>query len=228
MLQLNQVSYRYSGSAWALRDISLHLSAGESKALLGPNGSGKSTLLKLVGQLIEPTSGSVKWSSKRPALGWLPASVVPTAFLKVKEVVRQLAELRGNYSPAYAQRFVSSLALEPLLDKPVTDLSFGQVQRVRLAQLLIAKPRLLLLDEPSTGIDLEGALCLEQLIVDAQSEGVSCIYATHQVDEAVRICQGAWVLKGGEMATSLDESDWQPGPNLTERLRRIALNERAA
>ena len=225
MLTITDLSFRYpSQPDWQLKDINLQLQAGQRWALLGPNGSGKSTLLGVMAGLNDPQKGRVQWQQDDVPIGWLPAAVTLPPYQTVAEFIRFLADLRGNYQATLTQDLVDRLALGTLLSVDISRLSFGQAQRVRLAQLLAAQPRVLLLDEPTTGIDLEGALCLEQLMNHASENGVCCVYATHQLDEAVRICDGAWMLAHGRLMVTLTGENWASPAQVQPILRRVAFD----
>lgn len=184
----------------ALRVDALELAAGAVTALVGPNGSGKSTLLHAVAGLLDPVAGSVAVHGRPPKearrdVAYVLQSVAVTEFLPitVREVVAmgRYAE-RGPFRPLRAEdrariaAAVERLELAPLVNRHVGELSGGERQRAFVAQALAQDARVLLLDEPVTGLDLASADRIREVIDDERSAGRTVVVATHDLAEAQR------------------------------------------
>jgi zinc transport system ATP-binding protein len=197
-VEFDRVGYRYAGGVEALRDVSLVVKRGERLGILGPNGGGKSTLLKLVLGLIEPSTGTVRVGGlaasearTRGLVGYLPQKIeAVTAWpLSVRQVV-EMAVSRGV--PAWrgvprekrerAARAVELVGLGELLERPIGRLSGGQVQRAMIARAVAAGPELLLLDEPTVGVDVSGQQRFAELIAQLHRElGLTVLTVTHDL-----------------------------------------------
>jgi len=177
---------RSFGPSWALRDVNASFSAGKMNLVVGPNGSGKTTLLGVVGTLLQPTCGMVQYvpdctlPQLRAQIGWGSHESMLYLDLSVRENIVFAAKLLGldpsrSWSAA-ADRF----GLQPLGDRPVRVLSRGQKQRAALARALVHDPSLLLLDEPTTGLDSDGAARLLQVLGEQLSAGAVIVVVTHE------------------------------------------------
>lgn len=176
---------RLYGSTVALRDASARFDAGTVTVLEGPNGSGKSTMLGLLSTSVKPTSGAVTWhplgddrSAVRRHVGWLghEAGVYPD--LSGEENLRWAAALYGLGDEA-AARACDRVGLGRVGQRPVRTMSRGQRQRVALARALVHAPGLLLLDEPSTGLDRAGTALLVALVGEEVARGAIVVLVTH-------------------------------------------------
>jgi iron complex transport system ATP-binding protein len=215
-----ELSFSYEDRT-VLKDVSLTLSAGEVVALLGPNGSGKSTLLRvLLGQLRPTRAGGVRWEG-RPVEQWrkrdlarrvayLPQSPTAEADHRVADVLRLGRSAYwgafGLESPGDARvvRDVADLLdLADLLDRPMDHLSGGQRQRVFLGRCLVQEPAALLLDEPSTFLDLRHQVDLLRLLRRlATDRGVGVLMASHDLNLAAVTADRAVLLDGGAVAAA--------------------------
>lgn len=205
-LRLDQVSYRYDGAEnWALEDVSLVVHQGERLGILGPNGGGKSTLLKLALGQLSPTKGNVS------LLGQMPQAVVrgqqvgyvsqqATVEKAMPMTVRQAVKLAASWRRAWfkgvdrgvASRVDELLALvgaNAFADRPIGELSGGQLQRVLIARALAPQPRMLILDEPTVGIDAGGqqqfATLLEQV---HRATNVTLLIVSHDLRAVTAGC----------------------------------------
>lgn len=176
---------RLYGSTVALREASARFDAGSVTVLEGPNGSGKSTMLGLLSTSVKPTSGAVAWhplgddrAAARPHVGWLghEAGVYPD--LSGDENLRWAAALYG-LDAAAAARACERVGLGRVGQRPVRTMSRGQRQRVALARALVHAPSLLLLDEPSTGLDKAGTALLLALVAEEVARGAIVALVTH-------------------------------------------------
>jgi ABC-type Mn2+/Zn2+ transport system ATPase subunit len=192
LLTLRDVSLGY-GTRVILEHVELELAAGEFVALLGPNGAGKTTLLRGIVGLIPVLAGTLEYGFDRAAnpLGYVPQreALDPTFPLTVREVVLMgtYARLRPLRRAGRAERLLATqclklVGLEALAGERFAELSGGQKQRVLIARALAAKPRLLLLDEPTAGVDAEAtAVIMEVLSRLNHDEGLTILLVTHQV-----------------------------------------------
>ena len=197
-VEFDRVGFAYPGGIEALRDVSLIVPRGERLGILGPNGGGKSTLLKLVLGLIEPQTGTVRVAGVRAAearrrglVGYLPQKIdaVLAWPLSVRQVVEMAyaARLRPWQSLPRADRdraarAVDLVGLADLAERPIGRLSGGQVQRAMIARAVAAGPELLLLDEPTVGVDLAGQQRFADLIAALHRElGLTVLTVTHDL-----------------------------------------------
>jgi ABC-type multidrug transport system ATPase subunit len=200
-LHVERVAKRYGG-AHVLEGVDLALPLGACAALVGPNGAGKSTLLRLLARLEEPTRGRVwldgaeELEAHRASVGYLGHDLGLYDDLTAREQLAYAAELRGAPLPAPARDL---LALGAFLDRPLGACSRGQRQRVALAQALVGAPRVLVLDEPTTGLDAATASALAALLRSRASEGTLVVISTHE--EAFHRAAGAQVIDVGAMRT---------------------------
>jgi len=174
------------GTREVLRGISLSMQADEVLVILGPNGSGKSTLLRLVAGIWEPDGGRIEVDGNplsdgrlqaRRLLGYVPDSADPLPDLLVEELISLVSKLKQAPLPAPA--LIDQLGVTPYLGQRLGSLSFGQRKRACLLSALIGNPVLLLLDEPSNGLDPEGVAMVIELIKSRKQEGLATLLATN-------------------------------------------------
>jgi zinc transport system ATP-binding protein len=203
-VELDDVSFAYGGGPLVLRDVSLVVETGEFLAIAGPNGGGKTTLVRLVLGLEEPRSGRVDVQLRR--MGYLPqrAQAGVDAPLTVRELVAAgraartslFGPLRGGDRTAI-RTAVERVGLAALADRRLTTLSGGQQQRAFIAKALAAEPELLVLDEPTTGVDVEAqgaiAALLERLRVEL---GMTILYVSHEFGAVERFVERIVLVRG--------------------------------
>jgi ABC-2 type transport system ATP-binding protein len=206
-VDLRNLTKRY-GAVTAVNDLSLQLESGEIVAFLGPNGAGKTTTIDMVLGLAKPDSGSVSVYGKSPAdaiaRGEVSAVMQSGGLLKdftVAETVQYTASLHANPRPV--AEVLDRAGISGIADRRVGKCSGGEQQRLRFAIALLSDPRLLILDEPTTGMDVEGRREFWRAIRDDASQGRTVMFATHYLDEAdayadriVLIRQGSIVADG--------------------------------
>ena len=204
MIEFKHVTKNYY-KLTALRDVSLTIPRGEVLGLLGPNGAGKTTLIKLIAGIVTPTQGEIVSSNGHtawPTIGYKPERLVFPNQLAVSQYLEMVAGL-CNVGRAQTDTVVlESLARVNLLaaaNKQIRTLSKGMRQRLGLAQALIGDPDLLLLDEPSSGLDPEGQEEIQSYIEELRAAGKTILMSTHQLPEVTRVCTFLVILKDGEV-----------------------------
>ena len=219
MVQLEQVSKRYgrrgSGTA-ALDSVTLTIPKGAVWAVVGPNGAGKSTLLSLVLGFIRPTGGriTIAGESPRDFLRDSGAAYLPERFRlpeqwSARDALRMFARLEG--SSAQYDAAVGKFGLEPHLKKTVRSLSRGLQQRLGLAQALLAPRDLVVLDEPTEGLDPVWRIRLRDVISELSAGGATVIVASHDLGEVERVADRAVLLEGGAVREVLDTREAERG-----------------
>jgi ABC-2 type transport system ATP-binding protein len=185
----------YDGKVEAVRGLSLQIEPGECFGLLGPNGAGKTTTIEILEGLLDPTSGEVTilghtWKkNQREVREWLGISLQETR-LSEKLTVRETIELFASFyrEPRSADEVLDDLQLGEKADAMVGKLSGGQRQRLAVATALVGNPRILFLDEPTTGLDPQSRRQLWDIIRNFQRGGGTVLLTTHYMDEAERLC----------------------------------------
>jgi ABC-2 type transport system ATP-binding protein len=185
------------GARLALRGVSLSAGRGELVAVIGPNGAGKTTLLSILAGIQRPDEGRI---SVEPAkIGWVPQQPALYGKLTVAENLMLFARLERTPEPeATVDRMLELTDLRERADDQVATLSGGNRQRVNIAIGLLAKPEVLLLDEPSSALDPRQRERLWEFILKLADEGTTVVYATHHIPEADRYADQLIVLADGE------------------------------
>ncbi len=218
MLQIDHVTKRY-GSITALDGVSLDIAAGEFFGLLGPNGAGKSTLMSLVAGLRTPESGTLKLdgrllspadSSARLTLGYVPQSIALYDGLSAEQNLRIFGQLYGLSGAGLEERIDEALAAVQLADRrhdPVKTFSGGMQRRLNLVASLLHRPKLLLCDEPTVGIDPQSRNAIFEFLEARARAGLTVIYSTHYMEEAARLCSRIGIIDQGKILAlgTLDE-----------------------
>ena len=201
----------------AVRDLHLRVEAGEVYGLLGPNGSGKSTTLKIILGLVSPTHGRTEIFGRdsglvdsRAAVGFLPENPYFYKYLSGEETLRFFGKLCGLTGPALRKRIDELLELVGLTSarkRRLGTYSKGMLQRIGLAQALIHDPRLVVLDEPTAGVDPAGSRDIRNLIVDLKGRGITVLLSSHLLAQAQEICDRVGILANGVLVREgrLDE-----------------------
>ncbi|MFN2134881.1 MAG: ABC transporter ATP-binding protein [Candidatus Promineifilaceae bacterium] len=202
MITLNNVTKKYY-TLTALDHVSLEIPRGEVMGLLGPNGAGKTTLMKLVAGLIFPTGGQLTAENGPwPLIGFKPERLLFPNNLKVSQYLNLVAGASNVPVSEREQAILDSLARVNLLDaagKRIGHISKGMRQRLGLAQALIGDPPLLLLDEPSNGLDPDGQSEIGQCIRDLHNQGKTIVLSSHQLHEVTQICTRLVILNKGQV-----------------------------
>lgn len=229
-LEITDLVKRYPNGMEALKSVSLTIGEGEFFGLLGPNGAGKSTLIHCTTGLARPTSGSVQifghdavhhYREAREAVALAPQEINLDIFLTLEETL----DLHGGYfGMSKADRkertaeLLDAFSLTSKREERTRTLSGGMKRRLTLARALMHRPRLLILDEPTAGVDIELRLELWQYIEKINSEGTTVMLTTHYLEEAERLCDRIAFINHGEIAAhgTIDELSARYGVNSLE------------
>ena len=188
------------GAVRALDDVSFTLQSGQTLAVFGPNGAGKTTLLKVLAGLVRPRAGRAQIEGGRRAVGWIGHQPQLYAQLTVRENLRfwgSLYDVPGAELAKRASDLLARLGLDDHADRPVRALSRGLVQRVAIARALIHDPRVLLLDEPFTGLDRTAAEELRRLLAEQAAGGRVTVLVTHNVEEGTELATDVAFMRAG-------------------------------
>lgn len=198
------------GRAEAVSDVSLSVSAGAIHGLLGPNGAGKTTTLKMLLGLVRPTDGRFEvlgvpahTPGARAHLGFLPEQPYFPPQLTAGEVLGLYGRLADLSAARIAEQIPTLLARVGLEDRsstPLSRFSRGMLQRLGLAQALMGDPRVVVLDEPASGLDPVGQRDVRNLMLDLRSAGVSILLSSHQLSEVEAVCDEVTILNRGTVA----------------------------
>ncbi len=232
-IHIEQV-YKRFGSLNALNGIDLTIHQGEFFGLLGPNGAGKSTLINIMAGLLKPTQGRVSvmghdvvndYRAARMALGVVPQELVFDPFFNVREMLRFQAGYfgRGKENDAWVDEVIENLGLTDKAHTNMRKLSGGMKRRALIAQALVHKPPVIVLDEPTAGVDVELRQSLWAFIKKLNRDGQTIILTTHYLEEAETLCERVAMMKQGEIValdTTANLLSKLPGKNL-----RLDLNQ---
>lgn len=248
-LVIDGVSKLYKGKVWGLKDFSLELEPGVV-ALVGPNGAGKSTLMRILATITKPTAGKVTWNGTdiarspdqlRAVLGYLPQDFGVYPHLNAVEFLQYVAALKGLSGRAAQQRIEQLLQVVNLFEareRPLGGYSGGMKQRVGIAQALLNDPQLLIVDEPTAGLDPEERVRFRNLLSDLAGERI-VILSTHIVSDAEAAATEIAVIDGGHLLehaapehllSALEGKVWQwviPSSELTSVNERYLISGNA-
>jgi ABC-2 type transport system ATP-binding protein len=215
VLQIEKLNKSY-GNRSVLRDLTLHIQAGEIYGLLGQNGAGKTTTINILCNLLNADSGKVFINgepvsdSTKPLIGVAPQENLLYKSLSCEENLNFFAQIYGlDRKQRYHQveQCLKAVNLTDRANSPVETLSGGMQRRLNIAVALVHQPKLVILDEPTTGLDIEARYEIWDLIQQLQSQGITILLTTHFLDEAERLCQRIGILKNGSIVAegSLEE-----------------------
>ena len=195
---------RRFGQRWALADLSLTVEPGEVYGFLGPNGAGKTTAIRCILGLIRPTSGSVAIMGESDRVRRLTrvGAMVETpafhTFLTARENLRVSADY-GDIAHAGIARVLDAVGLTDRADERVSEFSLGMRQRLGLARAMLGEPRVMILDEPTNGMDPRGIGEVRALIQDLKSQGVAILMSSHLLAEVSQVCDTVGILSEGRL-----------------------------
>jgi ABC-2 type transport system ATP-binding protein len=206
----------YKSGFEALKGVTLDIAEGEILALLGPNGAGKTTLISTICGITNPTSGTITvgghdvvqdWRAARALIGLVPQEISLEPFEKVLDTVTFTRGLFGKApNPAHIEKVLRQLSLWDKRNNKVVTLSGGMKRRVLIAKALSHEPRVLFLDEPSAGVDVELRREMWEVVADLRASGVTIILTTHYIEEAEAIADRVGVITKGQILLVEDKA----------------------
>lgn len=232
ILEINQLHKNY-GTLTAVDHISLKIEKGHVYGILGPNGSGKSTTLGMVLNVVNPTSGHYKWfegtTSNHDALKRIGAIIEHPNFYPSMSAVQNL-ELVCKIKNIDKAKIIEKLTVVDLLSRkhsPFKSYSLGMKQRLAIASALLNDPEILILDEPTNGLDPQGIRQIRDIIQKIAAGGTTILLASHLLDEVEKVCSHVLVLRQGKMLYSgpVDEMNRNHGSIFIDAADRDALHD---
>ncbi len=215
-LQVNNLRKTYASGVEALKGISLNVEEGDFFALLGPNGAGKSTLIGIISSLVNASSGEVKVfatsvqkqrSKAMSYIGLVPQELNFNQFEKPVEIIVNQAGYYGierNVALQRAEKYLRQLQLWDKRDVISRVLSGGMKRRLMIARAMVNEPRLLILDEPTAGVDIEIRRSMWQFIREINENGTTVILTTHYLEEAEELCRNIAIIDHGKIIQNTD------------------------
>jgi len=217
IVSVRNLTKTYASGFQALKGVSLDIAQGEIIALLGPNGAGKTTLISTICGIVQPTSGTVTvgghdvvrdYRAARALVGLVPQEISLESFERVINVVRFSRGLFGKpRDDAYLEKILSDLSLLDKKDSKIMTLSGGMKRRVLIAKALSHQPRVLFLDEPTAGVDVELRKDMWAVVASLKAAGVTIILTTHYIEEAEAIADRVGVINKGEILLVQDKAE---------------------
>ena len=227
IISISNLSKTYEGGFQALKEVNLDIEAGEILALLGPNGAGKTTLISVICGLVSPTSGTVtvsgydiieNYRETRKEIGLIPQELTLAAFDTVWNTLQFSRGLFGKEpDPVYLEQLLKDLSLWDKKNNELRTLSGGMKRRVLIAKALSHEPKILFLDEPTAGVDVELRKDMWSIVRKLRDSGVTIILTTHYIEEAEQIADRVGVINDGQLLL-VDDKD-----NLMQELGRKQL-----
>ena len=209
VISVSNLYKTYSSGLHALKDVNLQIRPGEIFALLGPNGAGKTTLISIICGIVNPTHGVVladghdiirDYRAARSKIGLVPQELTTDAFESVWDTVKFSRGLFGKApDPAYLEKVLRDLSLWEKKDSKILMLSGGMKRRVMIAKALSHEPRILFLDEPTAGVDVELRRAMWDMVRGLRQSGVTIILTTHYIQEAQEMADRIGVINKGEI-----------------------------
>jgi ABC-2 type transport system ATP-binding protein len=216
IVSVRELTKTFASGFQALKSVSLEIAQGEILALLGPNGAGKTTLISAICGVVRPTSGTVTvgghdvvrdFRAARNLIGLVPQEIALEPFEKVANTVSFSRGLHGKApDPAHVEKVLRQLSLWDKKDSPINGLSGGMKRRVLIAKALAHQPRVLFLDEPTAGVDVELRRDMWSVVADLKAQGVTIILTTHYIEEAEAIADRVGVINKGEILLVQDKA----------------------
>ena len=217
IISIEGLSKTYAGGFQALKDVHLSIDKGEIFALLGPNGAGKTTLIGIVCGIVNPTAGRVladghdvvrDYRAARAKIGLVPQELSTDAFETVWATVNFSRGLFGKpKNPAYVEQVLRDLSLWDKKEAKIMTLSGGMKRRVMIAKALSHEPRILFLDEPTAGVDVELRRDMWRMVRGLRENGVTIILTTHYIEEAEEMADRIGVISKGELILVEDKAE---------------------
>ena len=209
IISVQGVNKTYAGGFTALREVDLDIERGEIFALLGPNGAGKTTLISIICGIVNPTGGTVladghdiqrEYRGARSKIGLVPQELSTDSFESVWATVTFSRGLFGKApDPAYIEKILRQLSLWEKKDSRIMALSGGMKRRVMIAKALSHEPKILFLDEPTAGVDVELRRDMWEMVRSLRESGVTIILTTHYIEEAEEMADRIGVINRGQL-----------------------------
>lgn len=217
IIEISHLSKEYNDGFKALKDVNLTIREGEILALLGPNGAGKTTLISTICGITNPSSGTVKvdghdiikdYRKSRSLIGLVPQELTTDAFETVMNTVTLSRGLFGKApNAAYLEKILTQLSLWNKKDNMLMTLSGGMKRRVLIAKALSHEPKILFLDEPTAGVDVELRKDMWNIVRELRDNGVTIILTTHYIEEAETMADRIGVINHGELILVENKTD---------------------
>jgi len=217
VISVAQLSKTYDSGFSALKDIDLDIREGEIFALLGPNGAGKTTLISIICGIVKPTTGTVTagghdiladYRAARSLIGLVPQELAIAPFESVWNTIRFSRGLFNRpKNHAYLERVLRDLSLWDKKDSQINQLSGGMKRRVMIAKALAHEPRILFLDEPTAGVDVELRRDMWEVVRKLRESGVTIILTTHYIEEAQMMADRVGVINKGQIILVEEKAD---------------------
>ena len=234
LLEVNLLRKTYATGFEAVKGISLQVNKGEIVALLGPNGAGKTTLISTICGITTLSSGSVfigghdisrNFREARKLVGLVPQEITLEPFEKVINTIKFSRGLFGKKKDeALIEKILTKLSLWDKRDSRIMELSGGMKRRVLIAKALSHEPRLLFLDEPTAGVDVELRQSMWNVVADLKADGVTIILTTHYIEEAEAIADRVGVINKGELLLMEDKASLMQ--RLGQKVLKIELHKK--
>lgn len=218
-LEIEQLRKTYAGGFEALKGVSLQVRKGDFYALLGPNGAGKSTTIGIISSLVNKTSGNVKvfgydidkdLELAKQNIGLVPQEFNFNQFESVEQIVMQQAGYYGvakSLAKERAEKYLSKLDLWEKRKERARNLSGGMKRRLMIARALMHEPKLLILDEPTAGVDIELRRSMWEFLKEINAQGITIILTTHYLEEAEMLCRNIGIINRGELIENTSIKD---------------------
>ncbi len=216
MLSVQQLTKTYAGGKAALSDVNLDVAKGEILALLGPNGAGKTTMISIICGIVTATSGKVlvggfdnvtEFRQARSLIGLVPQELTTDAFETPWDNLSFSRELFGlPKNPALVEKVLKDLSLWDKKDKRIMSLSGGMKRRLLIGKALVHEPKVLFLDEPTAGVDVELRKDMWRLVAEMREQGVTVVLTTHYIEEAEAIADRVGIISDGKLLLVEDKT----------------------
>ena len=217
LIKIDNLKKTFQGGLEALKGVNLEIQRGEILALLGPNGAGKTTLINAICGIVLPTSGTISvdgydvvkdFRKTRSMIGLVPQELHLEAFEKVFQNVSYTRGLYGKKKdPAYIEKILKDLSLWDKKDSKLRELSGGMKKRALIAKALSHEPKILFLDEPTAGVDINLRRDMWRAVKELKENGVTIILTTHYIEEAESISDRVSVINNGEIIITDNKND---------------------
>lgn len=226
------------GEICALKSVSFKCYSGRITGILGPNGAGKTTLLRIIASLIQPSSGSIEIKGVendqrtiRTSIGFLSGDTALYERLTAYEMLVYCSELYGLQKSSIEERiaeFSSLLHMDSILHRLCKNLSTGEKQKVSITRAMLHDPKIIILDEPTNGLDLISSKDILWLVKEMKKRGKTILYSAHHMEEIEKICDDILLIYGGRIIESGSQEELlkrNNSENMTECFLKLVKND---